>query len=860
MIPVESTLMVIGTPWKDRIRRGKDALQSLWSQGIVGRNLLLEHSRMMDAFIQDVFAACKLPAAREMAMVALGGYGRRELFPFSDIDILLLYSPEEEKDLEGVAERLFYPLWDAGLEVGHGVRTIDDCMESAARDFFFQVAMLDARFLCGKKALFDELAEAFSRRFIQGNRKGFVIQVLDHRRERHRRFGSHVYLLEPNIKESRGGLRDLQSMLWISKVLFGLQGLEAMEDAGLLSREERTGLEAAWDALVQLRNRLHFISGRKNDRLYFEYQEELSRPGPGSSASRSGTVPAFMQQVHEHLNTIAIASDLFFEHIDEVLHLSPRGEDRPLEDGIEIIGGKIQLTRPEILNRRPYYLMKVFQHAAREGLPIHYRTRRLVRANLHLVDGRTRTSIRMSRSFLDIFNAPANPLPVLEAMLDTGLLAAYIPEFKRVKSLVQHDVYHTYTVDRHLLQTVSELFLLKQEEKAVFRTLKRPCILFLAGLLHDIGKGDGHGHARRGSDMVEGIAKRLGLGREEVETLSFLVARHLFLVDTAMRRDLEDEALIIKCAREIMDLERLDMLYLLSIADAKATGPTVWNDWKAALLLELYLKIAHLIERSDLVDPDRMQAVSWMKDQVKRLLGAGAQGLVDIMPEDYLLSFTPEAISRHLELRKRLEKEPIVLVPQDRRHYWSLLLVARDRPGLLARVFGVLALHDLEVLAAQIFTLKDGTAVDVLEVRPAVGRGYDEQDWDAVHKDMGLALGDRLALSYRLASKLRPIGQVSLQSSGQPEAEVVLDNDCSDFYTVIEIYAENRRGLLYDITKTLSDFGVDIFRAKIGTRADQVVDVFYVLDRWGQKLTEPQLQRELKNALRYAASCPVGKA
>ncbi len=855
----EKVPVVAGMDWATRLRRGKEALKEFWKRGIVGRRLLEEHTTLMDIFICDIFLNCPEPAARNMAVVALGGYGRQELFPFSDIDIMLLFPPDEEHAVETVAECLFYPLWDSGLEVGHGVRTVDACLESAAKDYFFQVAMLDARLICGDQGLFNELVASFKDAFIQGNRREFVLKMLDHRRERHRRYGSHVYLLEPNIKESRGGLRDFQAMLWVSKVLFDLKDLTAMQDAGLLSAEERTRLEQAWEGLIQVRNRLHFVSGRKNDRLYFEYQEELARQAKRVYGPEIKSVEAFMRQVHNHLHTIAVASALFFEHIDDTLLLSPRGEDRPLEEGIEIINGKIYLPDPQLIKKRPYFLMKLFSHAARQGLAIHHRTRRLIAANLGLVDDRLRCSLRMAKFFLSIFEAPNNPYPVLEAMLDTGLLTAYIPEFNMIKSLVQHDVYHIYTVDRHLLQTVSELHRLRKEEKMVFDRIEDQSILFLAAMLHDIGKGDGHGHAYRGAEIVKDIAKRMGLDDQQTELLAFLVANHLFLADTAMRRDLEDEALILKCARHIQDHKRLDMLYLLSIADARATGPTVWTDWKAALLQELYLKVAHLLERKDLIDPDRVQAVKWMKEQVTDLLGRENQDLLEILPEDYLLSFTPEAIVKHLRLRKELALRPFVLIPEDRRHFWSVLVIARDRPGLLARIFGVLALHNLDVLAAQIFTLKDGTAVDLLEVESCVHKEYGEQDWEALVRDMDLALRDRLALSYRLASKLRPLGQTHSHVCIRPNAEVVIDNDTSDFYTVVEVYGQDRRGFLYDITKALTDFGLDIFRAKIGTRADQVVDVFYVLDRWGQKITEPELHEELKKALLYAAGCQVGK-
>ncbi len=849
------------TDWIDRLRRGKEALQDLWARGLVGKRLIAEHAGLMDSFIREVYAHCPRPSADSMAVVALGGYGRQELFPFSDIDIMLLYPPEEETALESVAECLFYPLWDASLEVGHGVRTVEACLENAKADFFFLVSMLDARLLCGNSALFDELTSRFRQSFIQGNRKEFVLQMLAHRNERHRRFGSHVYLLEPNIKESRGGLRDLQSMIWVSRVLFNLGDLRAMEDAGLLSGKEKKALDEAWETLIQIRNKLHFISGRKNDRLFFEYQEELARKAARGYEKEKQSVETFMRHIHNQLHTIAVASDLFFEHIDDTLHLSPKGEDRHLEMGIEVVNGKIQLTDPEILPGRPYYLMKIFQHAAQEGLPIHHRTKRLISSNLSLIDQKLRSSLRMSKAFFGIFKAKHNPFPVLEAMLDTGILTAYLPEFDQVKSLVQHDVYHTYTVDQHLLQTVQELHLLRQREKKIFSAISCPHLLFLAGLLHDIGKGEGSGHAEKGAQLSEKIGKRMGLKPEEIGTLSFLVRNHLFLVDTAMRRDLEDEALILKCARKIQDLDQLDMLYLISIADSRATGPSVWTDWKAALLQELYLKIAHLLERSDLIDPDRVKAVQWMKDKITDLLGKEDRKLLDIMPEDYLLSFTPEAVVEHLRFKEKLNQKSFLLIPEDKQHYWSVLVIAKDRPGLLARIFGVLALHNLDVLAAQIFTLKDGTAVDVFEVASSLHETYREQDWDAVKHDTELALGDRLALSYRLASKQRPLCHAAPSNAYvQPSAEVVIDNETSDFYTLVEVYVKDKKGLLYDVTKTLTDFGLDIFRAKIGTKADQVVDVFYVLDRWGQKITETDLQEELKKALIYAAGCPVGMA
>lgn len=841
----------------DGLCSGRETLQTLWDQGLRGRELLIEHTRIVDAFLSEAFSVC--PEAKEkMALIAMGGYGRAELFPFSDIDVMLLYEPEVEGQVPTVAESIFYPLWDAGLEVGHGVRTVEACLADAKKDFFFQVALLDARFIHGDESLFSRLKHEFIKRFLKGRKKTFVEDMIAHRKKRHKRFGADAYLLEPNIKESRGGLRDIHAILWTSKVLFGLEDIKSIEETGLITEKERITLENSWDYLLRIRNRLHYINFRKNDRLFFEYQEEISSFLGYQDSNNMLGVEHFMKEVYGNLQTVAVTSDLFFECADEVSNLSACSkENKILEPGIEVINCRIKLTEPSLLEERPYLLMRLFAHAARTGLSIHYGTRRLVSANLDLVDEKLRSSKYMAGAFLQALQDANRPLEILEAMLDTGLLAAYIPEFSEIKSLAQHDVYHIHTVDRHLLQTVAELHGLKEEERQIFMALKSPHILYLAALLHDIGKGRGGHHADRGAEIVRDIAKRMGLSSEECACFSFLVQNHLYLVHIAMRRDLEDETLILKCAGKIQDLERLNMLYLLSIADSKATGPNVWNDWKAALVHDLYLKITLFLEGSEIYDYHRIQALEWMKQQIVSRLGEKAREGLAIMPDDYILGFTPDAIERHIQLKAQLSDQPSLVLAEDRRTYWSLLVMARDRTGLLARIFGILALHNLNVLVAQIFTLRDGTAIDVLDVKSSVNRGYDEQDWGALKRNLDLALDDRLGLAHRLAGKYRPVRSGDWQKYLKRQAQVVLDNETSDLYTIVEVYAEDRIGLLYDVTHTLADFGINIFRAKISTKVDQVVDVFYVQDKNGQKISTHDLQEEIRNALLYAINCGV---
>ncbi len=841
---------------KPLLLSGRAALRELWRKGLKGRELLQEHTFLIDSFLKDRFYACKEAKQGGIALVALGGYGRRELFPFSDIDLLILYADAAEELVSAVAESILYPLWDSGLEVGHGVRTIKACREDAIKDFFFQVALLDTRLICGDEEIYWQLRKSVDEDFVSGRRKDFVEKMIVHRKERHHRFGDHAYLLEPNIKDSRGGLRDMQAILWTSKVLFGLSDLSALVEAGLMTEDEAAQCRKAWDNLIQIRNRLHYVSGRKNDRLYFEYQEEISKAFGHYDGEGILGVEYFMRQVHEDLHTITVASDLFFEHVEEIIHPDVCvKKDEFLEPGIDVIGCHIHLTDQDLLKRKPHLLMRLFYHSAKTGLIIHHRTKRLISSQLDLIDKKMIRSKRMAKTFVETVSTAKDPLNVLEAMLDSGFLTVYIPEFGHVKSLAQHDVYHVNTVDRHLLKTVAEIKKLEVEEKDLFRTLASPHILYLAALFHDIGKGYGGGHSLHGARIVQEIGKRLHLSEEELACLSFLVKNHLFLVDTAMRRDLEDEALILRCAREVQDPDRLTMLYLLTIADSRATGPNVWNDWKAALVQELFLKIAHLLERSDLIDPNRIHAVEWMREQVAEKLGPDSDEDISILPEDYLLSFTPDAILKHLELKKGLSKHPIIFLPSDKTNYWSIMIMAKDRTGLLSRIFGVMALHNLNILAAQIFTLKDGTAVDVLDVKSAFGEKYEEKDWDAVEKDLVNAIQDRLGLAHRLAQKYVRQSLGSPYMCTHPRPDVVIDNTTSDFYTIIEVHARNRMGMLYDITRTLADFSINIFRAKIGSDVDREVDVFYVQDRYGQKIEDQALQNELKDALVYAAGC-----
>ncbi len=846
----------------ETLRSQREALEGLWEKGLSGHELLMQYTSLVDDFIVEQYrsAGAVKEAKGNIAVIALGGYGRRELYPYSDIDLLLLHDWRAKKSIQAVAEALLYPLWDSGFEVGHSVRRVKDGIQFAKEDFFFQVALLDSRLLVGSQSLFDDLLSRYQKKIFNGRRHEFVRTMEKFRNERREKYGSHSYLLEPNIKEGKGGMRDIQAMLWVAKGVYGLQGLEAMESSGMLEQGDLRSFAASWNMLARIRNRLHYIARRKSDRLIFEYQEEMAESFGYTDQGGVLGVEHFMREVYGHLQTIAQITDLFFEHVQELLGITgSASEEQRLERAIVGRAGTIRLLQPDELQERPYLLMRLFLQAGLTGMPLHHRTRRIVTQNLHLVDDRFRSSKRNAQVFFKLLVRSKEPFSVLEMMLVTGFLPSYIPEFATVESLAQHDLYHLYTVDRHQLQTVAELTRLWESMGELFEELTSLNVLYLAAMLHDIGKGKQADHSVLGSEMVQTIGKRLVLSEKERECLGFLVRYHLFMPENALRRDLNDQAFIQQTAELIGDTERLTMLYLLSIADSKATGPSAWSNWKSSLLSDLYLRVKSCLGAGCHLEPEapgvEKHGVHWLVEQVRERLGTENEAGIDIeqLPADYLMDFTPESVAYHLQLHReqgdRLRQQ-VLLFPETQGHSWSVLIMTKDRPGLLAKVCGVLALHNLSVLSAQIFTWPDNTAVDVLGVTPvALSWEFEEQDWQGLERDLNLAVNYRFDVANKLYHKMQLVGHRKSRLVQQLECKVIVDNEGSRDYTIIEVYMAHTHGALYHLTQALTDFDLDIRRARIATEVEQLIDVFYVTTRAGDKVTDQVVIEKIRTIL-----------
>ncbi len=850
-------------------RTERKALENSWEKGSKGDDFLLNHCRIVDEYIINSYKRAELQGYDgQIALVALGGFGRKELFPFSDIDLMILYRPKVKKLITKVTDAVLYPLWDTGMEVGHGVRTIPESISHAREDYFFLVALLDARLIHGSQDLFDELLAAYRKRYVDGHREDFVEKMKAHRQSRRERFGSHSYLLEPHIKEGRGGMRDIQAMMWTARVVFGLNSLADIQSAGLLLEEEKKKFLEARNTLVRLRCYLHFISNRKNDQLYFEQQGDVAEAFKYRTSGGVLGVEHFMRDIYSALQTISVTSDLFFDHVDEVLGLAGKGKmiaDRVVENGIEIRTGRIHLTagKSQII-AKPQTLLRVFLAMARTGLPMHHRTRKVITGLVDLITDKERTSPRFAKTFFTLLLEAKDIFLVLETMLETGVLIGCVPEFSKINSLAQHDLYHIYTVDRHSLQAVAELHNLVETWSSVVQNAGELKVLYLAALLHDIGKGSGRDHSLEGASLAVGIGKRFCLTEKECSTLEFLIQYHLFMPENALRRDLNDAVFIKKCAETIGDLSRLSMLYLLSVADSKATGPSAWSDWKATLLEDLYLKVYPYLDHGHMgvrdVDAHEEQGVEWLRQQIREEL-EGVENL-KVDPEtlgaDYILTFSPEVIAEHVVTQRdnytRIRQKSLIVAneKEGKDDGWQLLIMTVDRPGLLAKICGVLTLNNLTVTKAQIFTWDDDTVVDVIDVRPTDGLSFAERNWQGLNEHLDLAIEHRMGLSHRLYSKLNSSYGRHAQIVADVSSKVVIDNNTSEMFTVIEVYGRDTPGQLYYMTQTMADFGINIHKAFIATEVELLIDVFYVLDSQGQKLEEYEYCNEIKQGILHS--------
>lgn len=800
------------------------------------------------------------------ALVAVGGFGRGELSFASDLDLLFLHENRLSKTLHGLLREITTGLWDAGFEVGHNAASLSALKKLIHEDFSILTNYLEAQFIAGDRVLFDEWRQSYFSELGSRSRRRFLLDLGNYRTSRQKQYGESSYLLEPQVKEGVGGLRDLHTIRWAGVYCLRSSDFSQLVADEWLTQQEQLWLDQAYDFLWRVRLQLHQLTGRRQDQLLFGEQEQLAGRLGFAAGEQSASVEAFMRLYYRHTARIRRTTTFFLERLDERFNRKLRFGLRRrhiLPGPFSLEGRQLNFMEPEWVKRDPRLLMQIFWQAAQSTAHFHHQTGQVIRENLWAFDDQARRDPKVIQQFMDILLSPEHSFRVLNMMLETGFLETFIPEFAALRYRVQYDVYHLYTVDEHLLRTVRELHVMERGDNEdlkplglpeVFASLEHRRLLYIAAFLHDIGKGHGKGHAVLGAEMIETIAPRLGLDAEETQLLKFLVEQHLLLAETALKRDLMDEKPILRCSFEVGSRECLRLLYLLTIADSRATGPGAWNTWKASLLRELCDKVDHLLRRGD-----------WKKEEVERRSGEVQEAVLAKIPQQedrnkvikwldtlsfrYLLSQPADAILDHYRMERELAGQVLVLrTERAEGDMWRITVATRDKPGLFATITGVLWVRGLNILSAEIFTRQSGVALDVITVErlPDPDRAFEVVE--RIQGDLEKSIKDRKHLDALVASKRKPS---LLQKRVLPrrEDQIVIDEEASDFYTIIEVYTWDRPGVLHTITQTLFEVDISIQLAKISTPGAQVADVFYVTDLAGEKIRDLEQQARIRARL-----------
>jgi [protein-PII] uridylyltransferase len=837
---------------KQGLIRTKNLMAQAVSTFSSPREFLRQHSDMADSLVRKAFQNAQSQVSPpSVCLMAVGGYGRAELAPHSDIDILLLYSASKKEDLPALVERILYPLWDLGLDVSCSSRSINECLKMAQSDLHTRTSLIDGRYLDGEYEFFRSFYNLFLKEVLHRKVRHFAEALAKDLRLRHKKYEDPNYALEPNLKEGEGGLRDFQIGRWIIRAKYKTDRWDS-----ILFPDHSRSIEKSLQLLWAMRNHLHLLSGRKQDDLTFELQEKIS-PILGFSQSTEG-IEEMMRQYHLATQKISnFVHDILERAVHEPSFVKKAFsflQRRKIDENFGMASGELHLLDPVTFKRDPPQLMTLFEHCQTYRIKMDFRVEEAVMESLPFIDDRFRTSPGVNEKFLSILKKGERAADILSKMHELGFLSRYIPEFSEVEGKVHYDLYHVHPVDSHSILAVEELEKLRRGlyEKeyplltSLIRELEHPGILFLTALLHDIGKGKEGNHSLVGAELLERIGARMGLSVKDKESMVFLVSQHLSMIETAFRRNLQDEQVILHFAQKVKNLNQLKMLYLLTFADIKAVGPEAWTAWKNTLLMELFLKTAHFFERGAVAEPFLMgdEIIQKLRDSLSPEIISEYAGR---LPDRYLSCYSSAEIARHIEMARSIERELLLVEWQVEKEIQAKVTVAtKDRYGLFSKMTGSMFLNRLNILQAQIHTWEDGTALDTFWVED--GTKDIERRLQQFKKDLRKIVGGEVSLKDLLFERVESNG-IKQKIIPRVSGEVKINNQDSDFYTIVEITAEDRLGILYEITQALTDHGCDIHFARISTLGNRIVDVFYVQDEWGEKIEEKQKTDRLKQIL-----------
>ncbi len=805
--------------------------------------------------------------AERLCVLAVGGFGRSEMAPHSDVDLLFLYPWKITPRAESVIETLLYILWDLKLKVGHSSRTVKDCLRLGRDDITIRTALLEHRYITGDAALAAELDDKLWSDLFRNTGREFIDAKLAERAERHKRQGGQRYVLEPNVKEAKGGLRDLQTLYWIGKYLHRVPSAEGLVGAGLLTADEFAIFQRAENFLWAARSHMHYITKRTTDQLTFDLQVEVAARMNYRDVGGRRAVEHFMQDYFRHATRVGELTRIFLTEL-EARHAKPEArimgylKSRKVAAGFKVLQGRLDAADPKKFLSDPLNILRVFEEGLRTGYLLHPNLMRLLASNLHLIDDHMRDDPAAAQIFLSLLLDHGNPERPLRRMNELGVLSAFIPDFENIVAMMQFNVYHHYTVDEHIIQCVSCLAQIERGElveelpvvSGILKDGVNRRIIYVALLLHDIGKGRPEDHSIIGAQLARRICPRLGLTVEETETVEWLVRYHLLMSDMAQKRDVGDPRTVRDFAKAVETRKRLDLLTVLTVCDIRGVGPGTWNNWKAMLLRQLYNVTAEALEggletisRERAVEDSRSalraRLADWTEAQVARETARHYDPYWHGLSTD-----TQEAFARLL-LDLPNDEIRIDLHPEPTRDATRACFALVDHPGIFSRLAGALALVGANVVDARTYTSKDGYATAVFWVQDIEGHPYEASKLQRlqamIDKTLKGEVRPRTALADRDKVKKR-------DREFRFPTHITFDNEGSEIYTIIEVDTRDRPGLLYDLTRTLAANHIYIASAVIATYGAQVVDAFYVKDMFGLKLHAKNRQENLDRKLRQA--------
>ena len=812
--------------------------------------------------------------AERLAVMAVGGYGRSEMSPHSDVDIAFLVGGRKTAWCEQVVEAMLYLLWDLGLKVGHSTRTLDDAIRLSKTDLTIRTALLEGRYVWGDQELYDEGSRRFTREVVRGNERVFVTEKLAERNARHKRMGDSRYVVEPNVKDGKGGLRDLHTLYWIGKFIHRVRTASELVDVGLFTRAEYRSFRKAENFLLAVRSHMHVITGRAEDRLTFDLQRRIAERMNFAERPGKSAVERFMQLYFLQAKRVGSLTGVFLAHIDEQFEAKTaragffagwKARSRQIK-GYRVHGGKIGAPSDDWFKRKPVRLIEIFQLAEAEGFEIHPETMRQANRDSGLIDNAVREDERANALFLDLLCGRNDPETVLRWMNEAGVFGKFVPDFGKVNAQMQFDMYHHYTVDEHTIRAIGLLNRIEKGELAddhpratrLIHKVGSRRVAYVAALLHDIAKGRGGDHSVLGAEVARELCPRFGLTESETELVAWLVLNHLLMSHTAQKRDLTDPKTIEDFVAQVQSAERLRHLAILTAVDIRAVGPGTWNSWKGQLLGELYdisserLRLGHMRH-------GREQTIVHKQAEVVELLGdkrALVEDLAETLGDAYWIAEPSDIIALNLvhyaAAREQDHQLSIHCEYYEARGATLVTVIAADHPGLFYRIAGGIHLAGGNVIDARIHTARTGWTLDNFLVQDPHGEPFaEERQLERLKTSIADALANKVDLTPRLAQ--RPLAH-SRARAFDVAPRVLFDNKASNRFTVIEVNARDRPALLNRLARALFESRLVVHSAHITNYGERAADTFYVTDLTGGKLEPGERMNRIEARLIEAAS------